>query len=195
MLGDAMQSIRNRFGHTLKIGQKVSFALARGGRETGTIKAIDAKSEFAKTYGAQVSFSDSPFSCTIDDCLPAGPDKTIAQLKAEGYEGMDVSLNISLHEQGLAWKCDGADFRFIYSHPILERRFDWGCIRADVDPAREWNWVKWEDIASYTGQTAAEVLATPLPLLVSTLLSYHGAENIFGTSYHEGFTIEDTDEA
>jgi hypothetical protein len=67
-----MKPLTNRYGLKLTKGLYVSFHLARGGTEQGTVAKTDRCSDFAKAYGAQVSFSDNPRTVAADDCfLPA----------------------------------------------------------------------------------------------------------------------------
>ncbi len=54
-----------------RIGSHVRFPLARGGFAFGTISAIDRKSDYARAYGAQVAFSDSPYSACLSQCTLA----------------------------------------------------------------------------------------------------------------------------
>lgn len=62
-------SFLTRFGQLLSIGARVSFQRVNDPvKHYGTIKAIDTRSAFAVAYGAQVSFVDSPFTVTADDC-------------------------------------------------------------------------------------------------------------------------------
>ncbi len=64
-------SVVNSFGKTLRVGDRVSFSRVNDSqRYEGTIKAIDRASDFAKAYGAQISFADSPFTVTANDCAP-----------------------------------------------------------------------------------------------------------------------------
>lgn len=51
-----------------RIGSYVRFPLARGGFAFGTISAIDRRSSYARAYGAQVKFSDSPYSACLSQC-------------------------------------------------------------------------------------------------------------------------------
>lgn len=121
-------------------------------------------------------------------------DHSIATLESENYQGNDASLRESLFCYGLIWKQDGEDLRFIYGIKTDSAgdfiRFDWACIKQNTNPEREWNWVKWADVANYCGSTQHDFLKLPLTDIVTTLVQYYGYEEIFGTSYTEGFTVE-----
>lgn len=64
------KSIVNRFGFRVSIGKRVGFRRVNDANTySATVKAIDKQSEFAKAYGAQVSFSDNPSTVTANDCM------------------------------------------------------------------------------------------------------------------------------
>ncbi len=119
---------------------------------------------------------------------------SIALLKAQGFYGNDASLRESLFEYGLVWRVLNDEILFIYRHPSLEGRFDRCTIASDTDAKREWNWAFKSDRAegfySFLGITSDEWDKLPLPCKVSDLISYYGIEEIFGSSYWEGFSIE-----
>lgn len=114
---------------------------------------------------------------------------SIPLLRAQGFEGLDASLAISLGEYGLAWRLlpDG-EWLFIYSHPMIRGAFDRASLKP-CDPRREWDWVDWAEFLSYFGMEEADWMGQPFPLQVQDLFRYYGAENVFGGSYWEGFTI------
>lgn len=114
---------------------------------------------------------------------------TIPVLEKDGYTGTDASLAECLFEYGMAWKDDGKDWRFIYRHPVLRNAFDWACIAKDTTPEREWDWVNWDDVARCNGVSRAEFLAQSIPVIAFDLVNYYGTENVFGSSYTEGFQI------
>ena len=55
-----------------RLNSIVRFPLSRGGFATGTIAEIDRKSPYARAYGAQVKFSDSPYSACLSQCVKIG---------------------------------------------------------------------------------------------------------------------------
>jgi hypothetical protein len=63
-----VKSCVNRFGFRLSVGQTVKLHPVNSSPSIGTIKSFDFASDFAKAYGARVSFSDSPYNVAIDDC-------------------------------------------------------------------------------------------------------------------------------
>lgn len=121
------------------------------------------------------------------------------------YEGVDASLEISLFEYGLIWakgiKDHENDYHFIYGVDGRDKEgkgftytmFDWGDIPIDCNPEKEWNWVNWKEVADSSGMSKKDFLKMPLPMIVESLISYYGHENIFGSSYYP-FEILEEDE-
>jgi hypothetical protein len=120
---------------------------------------------------------------------------SIALLKAQGYVGADVSLAISLGEYGLAWKeLPDGEFIFIHRHPTMRGRFDRTSMRP-VDPEKEWSWADWGEMLSHLGMDSlGEFKGQPFPQQVYDMVNYYGVENVFGSSYWEGFTVEGAEE-
>ena len=117
---------------------------------------------------------------------------TIPQLKRAGFEGVDVSLDISLLEYGMAWKKSGDEYMFIHRHPHLAEAFTTTSFAADIDWREEFNWIDDKDkdgLLSYYGRTSDEFDELPLPVKIYDLCNYYGVLNIFGESYWEGFYI------
>lgn len=124
---------------------------------------------------------------------PAHADnlRTVRRLEAQGFQGPDASLEESLGQYGIAWRELPDEFLFVYRvrGSGKNARFDRVKFRKDVDPQREWDWVKWGDVADYVGMPVRELLKEPLPLLIQDLIGYYGTEEIIGTCYWEGFPI------
>jgi hypothetical protein len=115
---------------------------------------------------------------------------SVELLEAAGFAGPDVSLYESLGCYEFAWKDLGKETLFIYRHTSMPLRFDRGTLANDLDPFKEWNWVHWNDFFRYLGIDRETFIALPLWQKVYDLVGYHGTEEIFGTSYWEGFRIE-----
>ena len=113
---------------------------------------------------------------------------SIAKLEALGYKGPDVSLDISLTEYDLVWLVGATETVFIYS--IGHGRFDRCTLSNDVIVRTEWNWVDFDALCTFTGLDKDEFFAMPLPFIVFDLLNEYGYENVFGSSYWEGFAID-----
>lgn len=115
---------------------------------------------------------------------------SVELMEAQGFIGFDGSLNESLFAYGLAWR-DLPDNKllFVYAHPTIANRFDRCTMDADTDCRREFDWVDWQDIYAFTGIDAGDWHAMPLPNKIGDLVRYHGAENVFGSSYWAGFAI------
>lgn len=114
--------------------------------------------------------------------------KSIQLLEAQGFKGPDASLEESLFEYGLAWRVMEKETLFIYR--IGENRFDRTVFSNDLDVIKEFNWVSWTEIANHVGTPLPEWINFPLDSKIYDLFMYHGWENIFGSSYWEGFKIE-----
>jgi hypothetical protein len=123
---------------------------------------------------------------------------TITKLEENGYIGTDACLAISLFEYGLAWKEDEKQIEFIYGITAHDRnsepcfnRFDRCSFDLDLDVRKEFDWADFEEVESFIGSTSQEFDRLPLPQKISDLVSYYGFENIFGSSYWEGFEIQE----
>lgn len=115
---------------------------------------------------------------------------SITLMQSQGFRGMDASLRISLFEYNLAWlELPTNETLFVYSIGH-HGRFDRCKLRNDLDARKEWNWVEWPEILAYTGLTEKDFFARPLQCVVYDLMNYYGYENVFGTSYWEGITIQ-----
>ena len=108
----------------------------------------------------------------------------------ETLEGVDVTIEISLQEYGIAWVERENEYHFIYGIKSNDHgdftHFDWADIDKSIDFKPNYNWVDWDCIYSYVGMTAADWHSQPIPLKIYDLLNYYGYENVFGTSYTEG---------
>ena len=113
--------------------------------------------------------------------------ESIELLERQGFEGPDASLEESLFHYGIAWRTVNDEILFIYK--TRGKCFDRCTIKRSVDARKEWDWVNYESFLSTQGQAAEEWDAYPLEQKVSDLVQYHGYEEIFGSSYWEGFGI------
>ncbi len=123
---------------------------------------------------------------------------TIPLLEAQGWVGTDANLSTSLFEYDLIWREldepdeHGDDHIFLYRitdrYPVT---FDRAVMNSTLDLRKEYNWVDWDSFLSTVGLTAEEWDAQPFAIRIHDLMNVHGYENIFGSSYWEGFTIEE----
>lgn len=119
---------------------------------------------------------------------------TITKLEQNGYIGTDACLAISLFEYGLAWKEDNNQIEFIYGIGLEEteyNRFDRCTFNLDLDIKEEFDWVDFEEVASFCGQSLDQFLAMDLAFQIYNLQVHYGFENVFGSSYWEGFEIQE----
>lgn len=98
-------------------------------------------------------------------------------------------------EHGIAWrKENNGDYLFIHKisgETDETARFDYGRFNENIDFRREFNWVKWDDFLNWMGQTYQEWILMPFGLKISDLINHYGYENIMGTSYWGGMSVED----
>jgi hypothetical protein len=122
---------------------------------------------------------------------------SIPLLEAQGWQGADASLEISVFEYDFAWREleepdeHGDDHVFLYR--ITHRTpptFDRLMMRSTLDLRKEYDWVDWPSFLSTVGLNAEEWDAQPFAIRIYDLMNVHGYENIFGSSYWEGFTIK-----
>ena len=107
----------------------------------------------------------------------------------EGYEGCDVSLDISLNEYKLIWKkykynmkkgFKKGDYIFVYIDQDIKLHSYTG-LNENTDVRKEYSWVQWQKVTDYTGMSSEEFFNREIPYIISDLVSYYGTENIFGS--------------
>jgi len=119
---------------------------------------------------------------------------TISKLEHLGYIGTDADLATSLFEYGMAWKEENNQIEFIYGIGVNGteyNKFDRCTFDTDLNVRKEFDWADFNEVENFTGTTSTEFDALPLPQKIYDLVSYYGFENIFGSSYWEGFQIEE----
>lgn len=121
---------------------------------------------------------------------------SIPLLEAQGWQGTDASLAECVFEYDFAWREleepdeHGDDFVFLYR--ITHRdppAFDRVTMSSKLDLCKEYAWIDWEGFLSTIGMNAEEWDVQPFAIRIFDLMNVHGYENIFGSSYWEGFTI------
>ena len=122
---------------------------------------------------------------------------TVKKLEKLDFSGIDADLETSLFEYGMAWKVGERETEFIYGVGVDEvdgeaiyTTFDRCSFGNDLDVLNEFDYADFEAIFSFTGSTQAEFDALPLTQKIFDLVSYYGFENVFGSTYWEGFKIE-----
>jgi hypothetical protein len=137
---------------------------------------------------------------------------TLELLEAQGFAGIDASLAISLFDYDVVWRTlppeseidpesysPGEDTLFIYKiagDKAGEKRFDRQAMDSTEDLTKTFSWIddgKWADFAQSYGMTVVEWRAQDFPQKIFDLYHYFGREEIFGSSYWEGFAIRDPD--
>lgn len=117
---------------------------------------------------------------------------SLKKLDSLGFEGADASLEISLAEYGLAWCIDPDDeeMLFVYSLGRGDGSFDRAGFDPEIDFKSEFDWVGWDDLLATVGMSWEEWGELPMPWKIGDLVMYYGVENVFGSSYWEGFKID-----
>jgi hypothetical protein len=116
----------------------------------------------------------------------------------DGWEGSDACLEISLLEYGMIWRKGEESTHFIFTVPGWdgnENRVvtDWAEYANKTNVKKEWSWAfrdeeKTGSLMSCLGAEEGEWLEMPLERQVDGLVSYWGALEIFGESYHPTVT-------
>jgi len=117
---------------------------------------------------------------------------SISKLEAAGFTGPDASLDESLFEYGIAYKVTDDEILFIYGTQYGYDeyiRFDRCTINTDINIAEEYDWADLKAVQSSNGYSTKDWNTLPLEQKITDLLRYYGYENLFGSSYWEGFTI------
>ena len=118
---------------------------------------------------------------------------SIAKLEKEGFEGVDKGLEISLFEYSLAWKVLEESNEILFIYKIPNGNFDRCTFTLGTDVKKEFNWMKekeWKSFLGFLGLDQEDFDGMPLAWKIKDLVSFYGYENIFGTSYWEGFEIK-----
>lgn len=111
--------------------------------------------------------------------------------KHDELTGNDVNIETSLKEYGLAWIETEEEYLFYYGiqHTGEEwYMFDFCSFPKNMDIRKEFDFVEWDKVNAFIG---GDIMEYSLPQQISDLVSYYGAENIFGSSYWEGLTYNE----
>ncbi len=113
--------------------------------------------------------------------------------------GMDVDVQISLQEYGIAYAFDETEREYVFYYGIRYHdkigytRFNHTYISADTDIKKEYDWIEYKDLYSYTGMSEKEFHTMPLPFQIIDIYNYYGFglvfENTFGAPYHKGVSV------
>lgn len=117
---------------------------------------------------------------------------SISKLEQAGFTGPDASLDVSLFDYGISYKVTDDEILFIYGTQYGYDeyiRFDRCTINTDINIAEEYDWADLKTIQSSNSYSTKDWNALPLEQKITDLLRYYGYENLFGTSYWNGFTI------
>jgi len=111
--------------------------------------------------------------------------KTLSELKAKKFRGIDVNLKSSLTEYNLAVaKISGTnEYEVIYE--VANGLYDTtkGTERDLIAPFYE-NWFNQDQFLQSVGMDREEWISGSLANMLHDMVCYYGYENIFGSSYH-----------
>lgn len=107
-------------------------------------------------------------------------------------EGPDADIETSLKEYGIAW-IEGPDNTVMFYYGIGRDgeeyvRFDGCSFPADMDIRKEFDWCEFGRVSDFIG---SDIFEGSFIQQIQDLVAYCGCEEIFGSSYWEGFTYEE----
>lgn len=110
--------------------------------------------------------------------------------------GVDVNLETSLKEYGIAWHETETEITFVYGIKYEGDefiQFDECAFDKDLNIKEHFDWIdasEWQSFKSFAG-IDEEIETLPLDYVIPSLVSYFGTENVFGSICFEGDTFED----
>lgn len=108
--------------------------------------------------------------------------------------GVDVDVEISLKEYGIAWIETEDECLFYYGIQYDGQSwymFDFCSFPKTFDIKKEFDWMDEEDWKRINSFIGMDIEDEHFPGQIFALVSYYGTENIFGSSYYEGLTYEE----
>lgn len=114
----------------------------------------------------------------------------------ENLTGIDVNIEISLKEYGIAWIETETDILFYYGintgvndcGDMDYIAFDFCSIDKNIDIKSEYDWADFDAVNDFVG---GGFFDQDITMQIFDLLQYYGYENIFGSTYYEGLTYND----
>lgn len=115
--------------------------------------------------------------------------KSISLLEAQGWEGVDVDLGISLYDYGLVWRTLPEEnrtlFLFNVSYSVNDSKslFARDSFDNDTNFREKFDWINWPGFLGTMGLDEEEWLDQSIGLKVYDLLNYVGYANVFGKGH------------
>jgi len=106
-------------------------------------------------------------------------------------EGVDIDIEISLKECGIAWVEDEDEILFYYGVKYAEDEwyaFDFCTVDKNLDIKEEYSWADFGAVSKYIDYNIHNLT---LVEKIIALNDYYGWENVFGSSYWEGLSYND----
>jgi hypothetical protein len=121
--------------------------------------------------------------------------KTRQEYNHNDIQGIDVDIEISLKEYGIAWIETETEILFYYGINVTENKyneveycnFDFCAFDKKIDIKQEFDWADFDAVNSYI---SGSFFDSPLYMQIFDLLQYYGYENIFGSTYWGGLTYD-----
>ena len=103
-------------------------------------------------------------------------------------EGIDVDIETSLCEYGIAWILSNDKKEYMFFYGIKNDgqehiEFDNCSFNCDIDIYSEFDWACFNDIYETMGMTKKDWDNMPFPQKINDICGYYGYENVFGSSY------------
>jgi hypothetical protein len=98
-------------------------------------------------------------------------------METNNLMGIDVDIEISLHEYGFAYEDKGDEIRIwlgIDCNEVGYDKFDWLDLPKNTDILKEFDWVDINDVLSFTGMSLNDWLELPLWMKFHDLVQYYG---------------------
>ena len=121
--------------------------------------------------------------------------KTIEKIQ---LDGVDVNIEISLLEYGIAWFKKSNEITFIYSTGIDKNcdcsNFCLSSFDLNTNVKNEFDFVDWQSFCNFADIDESKLNEMPIEHVIYSLVMHEGIENIFGSTYSEGLTFDELKE-
>jgi hypothetical protein len=121
--------------------------------------------------------------------------KTIEKIQ---LDGVDVNIEISLLEYGIAWFKEANEITFIYGTAMDEKgdfsNFYLSSFDLNTNVKNEFDFVDWQSFCSFADIDESKLNEMPIEHVIYSLVMHEGIENIFGSTYSEGLTFDELKE-
>tara|TARA_A100000171_G_C2114350_1_gene136942 strand:+ start:763 stop:1143 length:381 start_codon:yes stop_codon:yes gene_type:complete len=121
--------------------------------------------------------------------------KTIEKIQ---LDGVDVNIQISLLEYGIAWFKTANEIKFIYSTGFDENcdcsNFCLSSFDLNTNVKNEFDFVDWKSFCSFADIDESKIDKMPIEEIIHSLVMHEGTQNVFGITCSEGLTFDELKE-